>query len=738
MRWYFSFFVLSGFCSLVDEVVWLRLAMAHFGVNTALVSIVLSMFMAGLGLGSWGAGVLVRKCRAAAELRALRLYSAAELLVGISAVMVPYELKLGRTLLAAIGSYAAWDSSQYYVLTGAWIAITLVPWSACMGSTFPLLMLVIRQTSRTESQHSFSYLYVANVLGALLGTIFSAFVLIELFGFQRTLWVAGTLNALVAVSAYCLSFSIDCRLLHTTPSPPRAAMKLYGLPRRTALWMLFATGLCSMGMEVIWIRQFTPYLGNVVYAFAGILAVYLLATFWGSHDYHSWVHSHDVEDSAPSWSLLALWALIPIAAADPLLPIRMGSVELGGVRLSAIVLFCAFTGFLTPLLVDFWSSGDPERVGSAYAVNVLGCILGPIIAGFLLLPLFGERWASAALSLPLFAFGALAGIRNASPWVTRRQWRIHPKLRYGLLVLAGMLILLESHNYESRYPEGKVRRDYAATVMATGKGRYRGLLVNGITMTGLDPITKYIAHLPLSFKEKPARNGLVICFGMGTTFRSMLSWGIPTTGVDLIPSVPPLFGYFHSDADQLIRSPLAKIVIDDGRRFLDGSPDSFDVVVVDPPPPTQAAGSSLLYSQEFYAVVKKHLRSGGILNIWYPERDGGDSATNSSVAQALKQSFTHVRAFEAYDDHGIYFLASSDPLPNASASTLAARLPAAAAKDFLEWAPGLTLEEQFEKVLSRERSLEQLISEDPRAPALEDDQPINEYYLLRSWFHYYR
>ena len=51
MRWYFVFFVVSGFCSLVYEIVWLRLSMASFGVTTALVSIVVSMFMAGLGLG---------------------------------------------------------------------------------------------------------------------------------------------------------------------------------------------------------------------------------------------------------------------------------------------------------------------------------------------------------------------------------------------------------------------------------------------------------------------------------------------------------------------------------------------------------------------------------------------------------------------------------------------------------------------------------------------------------------
>ena len=61
LHWYFGFFLVSGFCGLVYEVVWVRLAMASFGVTTALVSIVISMFMAGLGLGSWGAGVLARR-----------------------------------------------------------------------------------------------------------------------------------------------------------------------------------------------------------------------------------------------------------------------------------------------------------------------------------------------------------------------------------------------------------------------------------------------------------------------------------------------------------------------------------------------------------------------------------------------------------------------------------------------------------------------------------------------------
>ena len=48
--------------------------------------------------------------------------------------------------------------------------------------------------------------------------------------------------------------------------------------------------------------------------------------------------------------------------------------------------FTGLLGFLTPMLVDRRSGGDPGRAGTAYAINVLGCILGPLLAGFLLCP----------------------------------------------------------------------------------------------------------------------------------------------------------------------------------------------------------------------------------------------------------------------------------------------------------------------------------------------------------------
>ena len=312
--------------------------------------------------------------------------------------------------------------------------------------------------------------------------------------------------------------------------------------------------------------------------------------------------------------------------------------------------------------------------------------------------------------------------------------KVSANVKFGVSILAAAVIFAVSHDYASQYPVREVRRDYTATVVATGKGFDRDLLVNGIGMTGLNPITKYMAHLPLASMSRPPQDGLVICFGMGTTFRSMLSWGIRTTAVDLVPSVPQLFSYYHSDAPQLVSSPLARIVIDDGRRFLDGSNKMYDVIVVDPPPPTAAPGSSLLYSEEFYGVVKQHLRKDGILQVWYPAWFG-DASSTAAVTKALTHSFPYVRAFQSFDGHGIHFLASMQPMPTTSSSLLARRLPSSASSDFVEWGPRMNPSDQFQLVLARELNLDEVLSQAPAVPAIRDDQPINEYYLLRNWFH---
>jgi len=715
LGWYFTFFFISGFCSVLYELVWLRLSMAQFGVTTAMVSIVLSVFMTGLGLGSWGSGAWLRY-NEENGVSALRLYAGIELLIGISGLVVPYELRLGHTVLAGLGSAS---SAEYYLVSGLWVALTLIPWCALMGATIPVAMLAIKASFPQKSSRSFSFLYMANVAGAVVGTALPL-LLIELLGFRGTLRVGAACNCLICILALIVS-----KIAGKEEATETAQLSAESTPIESTapgnspslLALLFATGLTSMGMEVVWVRQFTPYLGTVVYAFAGILAVYLTGTFLGSRTYRYWSLRNN-EQIPLLWTALALSALFPLVTASPYIHLFFDWLRLA----LGIAPFTGLLGFLTPMLVDRWAGANPARAGKAYAVNVLGCILGPLLAGFVLLPRISERWALVLLALPWLVLGLrpLFQPRTSAAFMPRAA-------AYLLLPLAGLLFW-GSESFEKQYANGEVLRDSTATVIAKGSNMQKALLVNGYGMTQLTPITKMMAHLPAAFLDHPPQDALVICFGMGTTFRSLRTWGIPVTAVELVPSVPSLFPYFHSDARAILSSPLSHVVADDGRRYLERTSQQYDMITIDPPPPVEAAGSSLLYSEDFYTVLRQHLRAGGILQQWLPVGDPEDVA---AVSLALRRSFPYIRVFAFGKNWGFHFLASDHPLPDRSANELAQRLPPQAAADLVEWDSHPDVTGRFAHLLHNEVSIDDLIAASPSTPALSDDRPINEYYAVR-------
>src|SRR5207302_5141447 len=199
---------------------------------------------------------------------------------------------------------------------------------------------------------------------------------------------------------------------------------------------------------------------------------------------------------------------------------------------------------------------DPHRAGSAYAMNVLGCILGPLVSGFWLLPHLGERWSLVTLSAPLFALiFLLRPAESTASNSARVRW-------FAETALVAALLIFFTADFEQIFPNSVIRRDYTATIIATGAGMEKQLIMNGQNLTVLTPVTKVMAHLPLALLPRAPRNALVICFGMGTTHRSVLSWGIPSTAVELLPSVPSVYGYFHLDGPALLRSPQSRLVID--------------------------------------------------------------------------------------------------------------------------------------------------------------------------------
>ncbi len=353
-----------------------------------------------------------------------------------------------------------------------------------------------------------------------------------------------------------------------------------------------------MGVEVVWIRLFTVGLGTVVYAFAAILGLYLGATYLGSLLYRRSMHRRNTSTEAPGNLFLALLAfsvVLPLVLSDPRVHIVYA------MRVIAIIPFSLAVGFVTPMILDRVSQGDPDRAGRGYAVNIIGCVFGPLVAGFLLLPILGERLTLLAFALPwiVVSFRRPQAIPAASSSMQSRVSRpAMPKRNFAAPLAVGALTLLvvfATRSFESQFTPREVRRDSTATVTAMGASRtQKQLLVNGIGMTGLTPITKMIAHLPLAFLSRPPKNVLVICFGMGTTHRSAMSWGVSSTAVELVPSVVSVFPFFYSDARQIIDSPRSNVVIDDGRFYMERSSQQYDVIAIDPPPPVEAAASSLL------------------------------------------------------------------------------------------------------------------------------------------------
>lgn len=663
--------------------------------------------MVGLAMGSWAGGNAARTI-ATTSVSPLWLYGLVEAGIGLGAFVLPSLFGSGESVLLSFGDM---DSTRYLMTSAVLIAVSILPWCLCMGATYPAAMAYMKRQNPKDTS-GFSYLYLANVVGAMLGALLTAIVLVETLGFSNTLRLGAACNGLIALISFVMAAKDRSKPLKAEPRAPRvtAAQKAQ---TQTVLWVLFLTGFASMAMEVVWTRAFTPALRTTIYAFAMLLAMYLIATWAGSAWYRRSLRRGKLLSAEKILLWLAIAACLPVVLNDPRLYLR------GVGALLSIFPFCFLLGYLTPMLIDRYCAGEPKRAGFAYAVNIVGCVLGPLVAGYWLLPWIGVKWSLILLALPFFYWVAPA-LKKRPSW--------------GLAGTAVVLLILSigpSRTYEEQMKHGNavVRRDHTATVISSGEGAWKQMYVNGISITYLTPITKLMAHFPLAALPEAPQKALVICFGMGTTFRSLLSWNLDAWAAELVPSVKEAFGYYFKDADELLARPNAHVVIDDGRRFLRRTQEKFDVITLDPPPPIEAAGSSLLYSTQFYEQAKERLTPQGILHQWFP---GGEERVLHAISASLVESFPYIRVFRSLEGYGFHFLASRNPLDSLQPERMVARMPASAQNDLVEWYPGQTPRQVIEAFLSKEVPLKDVLGE--KGWKITDDRPLNEYYLLRRFF----
>src|SRR5437870_6091498 len=171
-------------------------------------------------------------------------------MIGAGAFVVPFLFSLGERVLLRLGEAG---SVAYLLGSAVAIAISILPWCIFMGATFPTMMAFVRQLGGETS--SFSFLYVANVLGAAFGAASTAIALVEMLGFNTTLRLGAALNLGIALA--CVLVGREIPLL-AEEGWRRQAPGWSARPHSIPKLILFLTGFSSMALEVVWTRAFIP------------------------------------------------------------------------------------------------------------------------------------------------------------------------------------------------------------------------------------------------------------------------------------------------------------------------------------------------------------------------------------------------------------------------------------------------------------------------------------------------
>ena len=734
----FLIFTLSGLSSLVYQTVWIRLAFGSFGCITPVMSVAISVFMLGIAIGSWFGGKYIDMLSDKVKISSLYFYIAVEIFIATGALIVPNLFIIFQHVLLNTG---ATNSFSYLLLSAISLTICLLPWCIAMGTTFPFMMSYLKKTY-TENTTSFSFLYTANVIGAMIGVLATTIIWIEFCGFKGTLSIACLGNLMAALSAflvYRFNAVNDGNIVKNIEKYKAHFINVTKqlLSSKLIFAISFITGFTTLALEIVWTRAYSPVLGTMVYSFAFLLAGYLFATYIGSVWYRKNLQHNKIKSPATIVVLASLFVFLPILINDPQLFMYGGRTYMLNSSnimkyfiqiVLTIFPFCIMLGYLMPLLVDQYSKGNPFKAGKLYTVNVVGCIFGPLFASYILLPCLGVKASLILLALPYTLL--LLILQNVNRYLKA--------ISICISIIFIFIAFFYTKTYEipsfSKDAEVLIKRDYSATVVGVvnKKTNKKHLLVNGYGITSITSITKFMAHLPMVFCKNNPQKALVICFGMGTTYRSLLSWDIDVTAVELTPSVVDMFPLYFDDAMEILNNKNGKIVVDDGRRFLLRTKEKFDVITLDPPPPIQSSGSSLLYSKEFCHLAKTRLKEGGILQHWVPISlmfNRYEDFFSIPVLRAIQSEFKYVKIFVSIEGWGIHILASDSPIQDLSLDEFVNKMPQKAKEDLTEWTKNIDINILVSLLKILPISFFDNINPD-KDFMVTDNRPYNEYFFI--------
>ncbi len=400
------------------------------------VSIILTIFMGGLGLGSYLAGRTVDRIKE--PLALVKIYGMLELAIGIFALVIPLLLIFVRPLQTILYNGLYNHFIIYNLFTFIICAIILSIPITCMGATLPILCRFYVTSLSHVGTHA-GRLYGLNTIGAAFGSLLCGFWLINLWGVYGTLFFAVLVNFIIGIA--CLMVSYKFKLPHKNAARKASGSKkrklidettgdqpIHPWETKSALAIFLVSGFCAMAAEVIWTRLLGLVVGPTTYSFTIVLVTFITGLALGSMIFGYFA------DKVKN----CMWLLLFTQIAAALLVLAVSQL-LGGSQLFFAKLIFTFKGrfgllsllkvsilFLFmilptlcfgaafPLVGKIYTrsvSKVGKSIGFAYMLNTVGSLAGAFCAGFLLIPLVGkEAGIGAIVSLQLVFALVIAGL----------------------------------------------------------------------------------------------------------------------------------------------------------------------------------------------------------------------------------------------------------------------------------------------------------------------------------------
>ena len=287
-----------------------------------------------------------------------------------------------------------------------------------------------------------------------------------------------------------------------------------------------------------------------------------------------------------------------------------------------IMLGASFPLASSLIIKDVKTAGS--YVGKLYSWDLIGAVLGVLVSGFVLLPIFGLTITfvfGAAMNLAAGLLISRIGVKKM--WLALLAVAVFIPLialainSQGLVLSDSVWVKDESGSPTKQLASGILFQENSpyGEVMVTKDNGYTALFIDRAPQCGTDyPILTQ--NLEILVKKLP-KNRQALDVGMGCGYSNRLLGESPNIAhlnvVEINPAMSKIIKYFNNEP--VLDNKKVSILNDDIMHYLARYPDKYDFINVD----LSHAGVSNVapfYTLEYFKMLSQHLAEGGTIRIW--------------------------------------------------------------------------------------------------------------------------